>query len=319
VLSGDASPDLGLDEALVSATADTEVTSLTPVLTPRVGDLPVLLAVLDTPADKLDGVATLEGARDVVVDTASVGHEVLVDTEGDLKRTVLDDIGLDLLLTAESVVLLALVLVSVPLERGVASALLLALGSDDLAGVVASSVGVALVRHNTSVGEVDPSAAGLSTVAVTATHEGVLGAGVDILGRKRDVDAEGDALTIAHGLGSTEGPAGTAVPLVADLLHGGALGPVGGRVEGLGDVTELRERIDLLVPGEGTELVKVDTEERLALSSSHAGELGLASTPGGLTGVDVADHALERGGGRGSKKKNSSNALHVVVSVISKK
>jgi len=312
VLSGEASPDLGLDEALVSATADTEVALLTPVLAPRVGDLPELLAVLDTPADELDGVATLEGARDVVVDTAGVGHEVRVDAEGDLDGAVLHDVVLDLLLAAEGVVVLALALVLVPLEGSVASALVLTLGGDDLGGVLAGSVGVALVRHNTSALEVLPGAAGLATVAGAAAEEEVLGAGVDVLGRERNVDAKGDALTVAHGLGGTKGPAGTAVLLVADLGHGGALGPVGGRVEGLGDVTELRGGVDLLVPGEGTELVKVNTEQGLALSLGHAGELGLTSTPGGLTCIDITDDAVERSNSRGGKKKNCSNALHVI-------
>jgi len=315
VSSWDATPDLGLDEALVSATTDTEVTVLTPVLTPRVGDLPELLTVLNTPADKLDGMATLEGARDVVVDTASVGHEVRVDTESNLKRTVLHDISLDLSLTLESVLLLALVLVSLPVKSSVASALVLTVGSDDLAGILTSSVRIALLRDNTSLGEVGPGTAGLTTVARTAAHEQVLGAGVDILGGKRNIDAIGNTLTVAHGLSSTKGPAGTAVLLVADLSHGCAFGPVGGRVEGLGDVTELRGRIDLLVPGEGTELGEVNTEQRLTLSLGHASELGLASTPGGLTSIDVTDEAVERGNGRGSKKKNSSNALHVCYNV----
>ena len=66
-----------VDAAL--ARRDAEVAALAPVRVPRVGHLPVLDAVLDAPADELDGVAAGLLAGDVVVDAARVVLEVLVD------------------------------------------------------------------------------------------------------------------------------------------------------------------------------------------------------------------------------------------------
>ena len=62
--------DLVLDAALVLAADDAEEALLAPVGVPRVGDLPVLLAVLDAPADDLDRVAARRRAGGVLVDAA---------------------------------------------------------------------------------------------------------------------------------------------------------------------------------------------------------------------------------------------------------
>merc|ERR1719248_307035 len=87
---GVASEALGLEATV--ALLDLEEAILAPAGGPGVGDEPVLLTVLLTPADNLDGVATHELVPDrppvVLVDTGSVGHEGLVDLETALDGAV---------------------------------------------------------------------------------------------------------------------------------------------------------------------------------------------------------------------------------------
>ena len=71
--------DLVLDAALVLAADDAEEALLAPVGVPRVGDLPVLGAVLDAPSDDLDGVAARRLARRALVDAAGVVLEIAID------------------------------------------------------------------------------------------------------------------------------------------------------------------------------------------------------------------------------------------------
>lgn len=71
---------------MVGASEDLEESLVTPALVPGVGAEPVLGSVLDAPAEDLDGVTSELGASGVLVDTALVGEEVLVDGEGALER-----------------------------------------------------------------------------------------------------------------------------------------------------------------------------------------------------------------------------------------
>ena len=73
------------------ANCNTEEAVLTPSGVPGVRDNPVVGAILVTPADNLDGVATKRGARSVLVDAALVVHEVLVDGEAGLDGAVSHD------------------------------------------------------------------------------------------------------------------------------------------------------------------------------------------------------------------------------------
>merc|ERR1719188_693550 len=91
---------LVLDAALVGAAADAEVALLGPVRIPGVGDLPVLLTVLDAPAHDLHGVPANLLAGHVVVDAAGVVLKVGEDAEGDLHGPAGHDGLLDALLTA---------------------------------------------------------------------------------------------------------------------------------------------------------------------------------------------------------------------------
>jgi hypothetical protein len=56
------------------------------VRVPRVGDLPVLDAAINTPANELDGVATGNSARGVLVDATGVVLKVRVHGEGGLRK-----------------------------------------------------------------------------------------------------------------------------------------------------------------------------------------------------------------------------------------
>ena len=64
---------------------------------PCVGAEPVVKSRLDSPSDDLDGVATGDSTGDVVVDSALVVEEVLVDGEGALHGSVVVELGLDVL------------------------------------------------------------------------------------------------------------------------------------------------------------------------------------------------------------------------------
>jgi len=289
-LLGDTSPGLALDVALVVTTTDAEVTVLSPVGIPGVGASPELLTVLNTVADKLDSVTTLETTSGVVIDTRGIAHEIFINFEGNLEGTVGGKLGLHVLLTDDGVALLTLALISIPIKSSVASASLLALRSDH-AAVVTGSVRIALIRNNTSADPVLPGATGLTTVARTAASESGARAAVDILSREGNILILVDTHTIRHGLSGTESPAGTAVLLVTDLSHGSARGPLGAGIEGLGSSGDFSRSEFLDSPGVCTEALKVDTKKTTSLALRHTGDGVVRSLPAGLLLVDLTDHA----------------------------
>ena len=93
---GDTGDDLSFDAALVVSSSDLEESLVSPALVPAVGDQPVGSAVLHSPADNLDGVASEGRASGVVVHSGLVSQEIVVDSEGSLNGTVSHDFGLDL-------------------------------------------------------------------------------------------------------------------------------------------------------------------------------------------------------------------------------
>lgn len=93
------------------ALQDLEKTLVTPGVVPRVDTEPVVLTVLSTPANRLDGVTSELLASGVAVDTRLVGREVLVDGEGRGDGTVLLDLSLDVLDTIDGVAAVSGVLV----------------------------------------------------------------------------------------------------------------------------------------------------------------------------------------------------------------
>jgi len=269
------------------------------VLVPGVGNEPVLDAVVNTVAKDTDSVTTFVGARDVLVDTAGVGHEILIDGESTLARTVGGKLGHHILLTTDGVDLLTLALVRLEIDGRIIDASLLARGSgDNLAGarvsaardvVIAAGKRVldALLSDNTSTLPVVVSAGRIATIAGASTR-----AAVHILSGKDDILTVLDALTIAHRLDSTEGPAGTTIALITDHAHGLALRPLlaGIKLSGgtsTGRLAEGAKRGVLrIVPGE----LLVGTEKRLDLlvGKESSGALKRGS-PHILDVVDVLD------------------------------
>jgi len=310
-----------LDTTLVDTTEDTEVTLLTPVLVPGVGDEPVLGAVVNTVAKDADSVTTLIRARDVLVDTAGVGHEILIDREGTLARTVGGDLGHHISLTANGVDLGSLALVGLELDARIIDALGLARRSgDDLAGagvlaagdvVIAARKRVldALLSDNTSALPVVVGARRITTIARASTR-----AAVHILSRKDDILTVLDALTIRHSLDGTESPAGAAIALITDHAHGLAVGPLGTRIELLRSVGAGNLRVGakrgVLRIGPGELLVSTKEGADLLVGEESGGALK-GGGPEVLDAVDVLD-SLTSSNGRhacGSSKK-SNDKLH---------
>lgn len=106
--------NLGLNTTLVLALEDAKVTILTPGRIPRVGNLPVLNTIINTPTHDLDGMATFGLAGAALVDTTSVIFKVRVDGESGFDWTICHDfmgngigiIGLDGNTTLETVLVL---------------------------------------------------------------------------------------------------------------------------------------------------------------------------------------------------------------------
>jgi len=314
LLIGGTSPGLLLDAALIGATEDTEEALLSPVVIPAVGADPVLDTILLTIAKKLDGVTTLIRASLVLIDTSGIAVEISINLEGNLEGTVGGDLSLHVLLTDDGVGLLALMLVLVPIKRSVTSALLLALRSDH-ASVVTSSVRIALISDNTSLAVISPGAARLTTVAGTAAGEGATGAAVHILSRELAILVSGDVDTITHGLDGTESPAGTAVLLVTNLLHGLGIRPLGAGIERRGSSSDLSSRVLLNPPGVGVDVLKVDTKKTTSLALGHTSDGVVGSLPGSLGGVDLTDKLRAHGdllseGNRGDESKSNDELVH---------
>jgi len=83
--------DAVLNATIVATALDPEVSLLSPMRVPRVGDLPVLVPTLDTPSHDTDGMTTLDRAGDVMVDPRDVVNEVSVNGERSLDGSSLHD------------------------------------------------------------------------------------------------------------------------------------------------------------------------------------------------------------------------------------
>jgi len=295
------------------------------VLVPGVGDEPVLGAILNTIAKDADSMATLIATRSVLVDAASVEHKVLIDGEGTLARAVGADLDHHVLLTTDGVDISSLALVVGVVDGRIVDAgglarrsgkdLTLAgvLGAWDVVVAAGKAVLDALLTDKTSG---LPVAVGTSRIATIAGAS--VRAAVHVLSREDDVLTVLDALTVAHGLSSSKGPAGSTVRLVADHAHGLALGPVGAGVEALGSSSTSRSRVGALrrvlrvVPG----TLDIETEESLDLvvAETSSGRLkrGSPELLGRVDGLNV----LTSGEGTscrstGSKSKEGSDELHL--------
>lgn len=192
----------------------------------------------------------------MVVNSSLVGEEVVVDGEGSLNGSVglnfLHDIGN----AADAVN--ANTLSDVAGVGGGVSTLagLGALGGWVFASTARSvlSSGVMVARrervglavtsgvvqpsaNESGVLVVAPSGFGVSTIAAISAAEST--ASEEVLSRDTGLVllATGNAVTVAHSLGSTESPAGSAVGLITNFLDGFASGPGSPRVEVLVDIS----------------------------------------------------------------------------------
>merc|ERR1719162_150172 len=121
---GETGMNLFVDSAVTLL--DLEGSLVTPGVVPGVDGEPVLFSGLSSPADKLDGVTTEGFASNVLVDTGLVGREVLVDGEGGGDSSVVEDVLLDLVNSADSVGGVGVVLITGVVNRSVGLASLLA-------------------------------------------------------------------------------------------------------------------------------------------------------------------------------------------------
>ena len=192
----EAGGDGSLNAALVGATEDLEVASVSPGVVPAVLDLPVLGAVLLAVADDLDGVSAEGLAGGVLVDAGGVGGEVLVDGEGGSDGAVGGDLLHHVLLGADGVRGLGLdLVVSVGGLEVTVDALLGALGGRVLVG---GAVGV-LVRVNVmGAGLEGVGVAGGSLLGVVIAAGGDAGRGEPLPG------GGGLAAVAAHGHAAAE-------------------------------------------------------------------------------------------------------------------
>jgi len=279
------SDDTTVDTAL--AESDSEETVFTPIRTPRVGNNPEVGTVFVTPTDDLDGMTTESFTALVSVDTTSVRHEVLVDSETSFNRAVLLDVGLDGGGVRElddgslnSVVVL---------NSRTISALSEVLALDGLSTVV-RSIGEAAVGDETITDDEPPGEQGDTTVA--SVIQDVV-AREEVLGREDDIDATvgGNAESVGEDFRGSESPAGSAVALISDGVD--TSGPLFRGVEVSGDVlnTFIVEDSQVLVLGEVDEL---STQVLLLdLFVGHAFELlGDTSSPLALDAVQVVDERL---------------------------
>jgi len=90
-------------ELVHSVCDDLEETLVSPILIPGVHDQEVVDTILDTPANDLDGVTTEGSTCLVLVDTALVTQEVLVDRESTGDWTVGEDILLEVINAGDGV------------------------------------------------------------------------------------------------------------------------------------------------------------------------------------------------------------------------
>ena len=216
---------------------------VSPLIIPRDGDEPVVLASLGAPTEDLDGVAAQLRAADVVIHAAGEGREVLVHRERTSDGTVLHHVLLDSLHGAEAVRCAGILLVITVRPR----VRRLTARGKRRSGVLRTRTGRILGRrrHVMSAGcqRVRPTSRSSADVRVVscgdnarvleplprlpwltpvATHgetreESAVGRGV--LNRHQRRVARGDAPPVIESLGAAECPARTAEALVPDVTR----------------------------------------------------------------------------------------------------
>lgn len=230
---------------------DLEESVVTPLVVPGVSAQPVWSTVFNSPSDDLDGMSSEGSSGGVLVDSRLVGQEILIDGEGSLDGSVGEDLLLDLFNSSNRVRALSEVLVIV--IGGVISSNTTSLagwgwvlwqiwaggeGSIDVVVAWWESVWLAVSRLVVEVSSdqsvVDPISPGgrrISSVASLSAEESA--AGEQVLGGDLGLEGSvgGDAVSVAHGLSSSESPAGSAVRLISNLGDRLAAWPLSSRIK----------------------------------------------------------------------------------------
>jgi hypothetical protein len=225
----------GIDSTL--SEGDSEESALSPSGVPRVSADPVLDSVLLSPSDELDGVSSEEVTLEVLVDSALVGHEILIDVETSLDGSVGEDFELDGLRVG---VLARRSLLDEVLGGGLSILALLELTAVRLVSLDAL-VGPArfsdkTVSFHELPGEGEHTSLASEIVVVARDH---------ILSTEDSVDGSlgGDAESVRGSLSGTKSPAGSAVSLVSNGVD--AIRPLLSSIEALRNVRVLRDSLVL--------------------------------------------------------------------------
>jgi len=183
-----------LDSNVVSSSADLSKALITPVLSPRVSNEPVLLSILDTVADDGNGVYLLLIASGIAVNTISrEGFKRFRDCDSTSNRSALSNLLHHVLLSLDVTVLVCLIsLVGIrddtSFSRAAVSALL---HSRALLSVVVTT---SLVDRASSIGHlvIGHPLEGSEVVSTMASEHVVLARDQDL---RRDVDIRPGSLT----------------------------------------------------------------------------------------------------------------------------
>lgn len=248
----DSSDNGVLNSALVGSTDDTEISVLSPVDVPWVGNKPVWSSVVSSPSKNSDGMSSEFLSSGVNVDSGLVLVEVLVDSECGLDWSVGNDFSLDLGdLLSDGVSGASEVLVSgvgnvvvlvgalVNTSWGIVSIIWARWPGNVSDGLSAWGKGVwlaselSLVRSSGAESALDKVLPGVDWVSSLASVSAVGAARKNIFSWEKGVDGSvgGDAETIRSSLGGSERPAGSTVRLVTDVVDWHTVWPLGTGIE----------------------------------------------------------------------------------------
>lgn len=251
---------LAFNVTLVGATDDAKVTILTPVWVPGVGNFPVLDAIVNTPTDETDSMATDLTAGNMVVDTRHVVLEISIDgkSSGDgstghdgLLDGINGGVGVDsaverILVVGEVVVRSLGIFITFPgaarRARGRTARLAfsgvrivtlrtMVMAMRKRKGRAQVSDGSSVVVLSTSDDTLfDVAPGGLSESTTTSIHRGA--EAYIFSGEGNLIGTTSNAVAVTGGRSGAESPAAATIALVADISDDfSAFGPVSGRVE----------------------------------------------------------------------------------------
>lgn len=309
------SDTLSFNTTFVSSLEDLEVSLVSPSLVPRVGDQPVVLSVLSTVSDGLNSVSSEEATSLVDVDSRLVGEEIFIDRKGDFDWSIGGNFGFHLGNSSDRVSILSMVLVlhvgSLVFWNTLSGTrwgwhntwarlilrtfnVVSAWGQKIwLASVLVS---VEITSNQTSVDEVAPSGAWVSTIA---THTARTAAGSQVLGGNSSLDGlvRSNADSVGHGFGGSESPAGTAIGLISNLTQRLALWPFFSGIKAIWSLNI--EFVEVGNIWEAWGSFEEGTHQTLNLSLGHLVESGwLDGSPGSVHGVDLSSDVSDSVGVR---------------------